>query len=121
VSGQTQYDRYWALNVSNQRFVIEPSGHDEQLASAGFSNLLMNGTPWVVDSHVPADATTSDPPIYFLNEDYLFLAVSPRADFYMEDFQTAITQDAMVAKLFWGGNLITTNCQLQGKMTNIAA
>lgn len=121
VSGQTQYNRFWALNTSNQRFPVEPAGHDEQLASAGFSNLLLNGVPWTVDSHVPVDAATSREPIYFLNEDYLFLAVSPRADFYMEPFQTAINQDAMVAKMFWAGNLVTTNCQLQGKMTNINA
>ncbi len=120
-SGQTQYNRYWGLNVSNQRYVLEPSGHDEQLANAGFSNLLFNGVPWVVDSHVPDDASTSDPAIYFINEDYVWLAQSPRADFYMEDFQTAINQDAMVAKLFWAGNLIVNNCARQGKMTNIAA
>lgn len=120
-SSQAQYNRYWALNASQQRFVIEPGGHDEQLASAGFSNLLLNGVPWIVDSHIPVDGATSRDPIYFLNEDYLFLAVSPRADFYMEPFQTAINQDAMVAKMFWAGNLVTTNCQLQGKMTNINA
>jgi hypothetical protein len=121
VSGQAQYNRFWGLNTVGQRFPIEPGGADEQLASAGFSNLLFNGVPWTVDSHVPADAGTSRDPIYFLNEDYMWLAVSPRADFYMEDFQTAINQDAMVAKLFWAGNLVVNNCQRQGKMTNVNA
>jgi len=121
VSGQAQYNRYWALNTGGQRFPSEPAGHDVQLAQAGFSNLLFNGVPWCVDSHVPVDAATGDAPVYFLNEDYIWLATSPRADFYMEDFQTAINQDAMVAKLFWAGNLVVTNCSLQGKMTNINA
>lgn len=120
-SVQAQYNRYWGLNVSNQRYVLEPSGHDEQLANAGFSNLLFNGVPWVVDSHVPVDASTTRDSIYFLNEDYIWLAQSPRADFYMEDFQTALAQDAMVAKLFWAGNLVVNNCARQGKMTNINA
>jgi hypothetical protein len=121
VSVQAQYNRYFALNTGIQRFPVEPAGRDEQLASAGFSNLLFNGVPWTVDSHVPADAGTGDNPIFMLNEDYIYLAVSPRADFYMEEFQTAINQDAMVAKLFWAGNLVVTNCARQGKLTNIAA
>ena len=53
----------------------------------------------------------------FLNEDFIHFAVSPRADFYLEDFQTPIQQDAMVAKMFWAGNLVINNCQLQGKMS----
>lgn len=121
ISKQAQYNRYWALNTSIQRFPVEPSGSDEQLAAAGFSNVLFNGVPWVVDSHVPVDAGTSRDPIYMLNEDYIWLAVSPRADFYMEDFQTAINQDAMVAKLLWAGNLVVNNCARQAKMTNINA
>jgi hypothetical protein len=120
-SVQAQYNRYYALHTSNQRFPVQPAGHDEQLASAGFSNLLFNGVPWVVDSHIPADAATTRDPIFLLNEDYIWLATSPRADFYMEEFQTAITQDAMVAKLFWAGNLVVNNCARQAKLTNINA
>jgi hypothetical protein len=59
--------------------------------------------------------------MYFLDEDYIWLAVSPRADFLMEDFQTPITQDAMVAKLFWAGNLVFNNCRTQGKLTALTA
>lgn len=116
-SRQEQYNRFWGLNTSNQRFPVEPAGRDEQLAQAGFSNLLFNGVPWVVDSHVPDGANTSNSAVFMLNEDYIWLATSPRADFYMEDFQTAINQDAMVAKLFWAGNLVVNNCARQGKNT----
>lgn len=122
VSRQDQYNEYWGQLTGQQRFPVEPAGHDEQLAQAGFSNLLFNGVPWVVDSHVP-DTTNSanNSQIYLLNEDYLFLGVSPRADFYMEEFQTAINQDAMVAKLFWAGNLVVTNCARQAKATDVRA
>lgn len=120
-SSQAQYNRYYSLNTAQQRFPIEPAGRDEQLAQAGFSNLLFNGVPWVVDSHIPVDGATGRDPIFFLNEDYIWLAVSPRADMYMEDFQIALNQDAMVAKLFWAGNLVVTNRARQGKMTNISA
>lgn len=116
-----QYNRYWVLNSGNQRFPAQAAGHDEQLASAGFTNQLFNNVPWVVDPNVFDGPNSSNSSIVMLNEDFLWIAVSPRADFYLEDFQTALTQDAMVAKLLWAGNLVNTNCQLHGKLTNISA
>ena len=54
-----------------------------------------------------------------LNEDYIYWCVSPRGDMVMTDFQEGITQDAMVAKLLFAGNLIVTNRARQGKMTDL--
>lgn len=116
-----QYNRFWNLNVVNQDFPSQPSGHDEQLAQAGFTNQLFNGVPWVVDDHVFDGPNASNSAIVFLNEDYIYWAVSPRADFYLEDFQTPTSQDAMVAKMLWAGNLVVTNVARQGKMTNLSA
>jgi hypothetical protein len=120
-SRQEQYNRYWALNTVNQQFVAQPGGHDEQLAQAGFTNLIFNGVPWIVDSHVFNGPNASNSSVVFLNEDYIWLAVSPRADFYLEDFQTPVNQDAMVAKMLFAGNVVVTNVQRQGKMTNLSA
>lgn len=121
ISRQSGYNAYWALNTSIQQFPVEPLGHDEQLAQSGFTNLLFNGVPWVVDSHcnlgTGAQATSTH--IYMLNEDYFYFCVSPRADFYMEDFQIPVNQDAMVAKLFWAGNLVITNVSRSGKFTDV--
>lgn len=120
VTSQTNYNRFWALNQADVQINVGMGAVDEQLAQAGFTNLLFNGVPLCVDSHVPTDGPSgsgSGQHIYFLNEDFIHFAVSPRADFYLEDFQTPIQQDAMVAKLFWAGNLIINNCQLQGKMS----
>lgn len=117
-SQQANYNFYWALNAgttSLQRFPSEPAGQDVQLASAGFSNLLFNGTPWLVDSH----CQTSH--VYMLNEDYIFLGVHPRADFYLQDFQQPVNQDAMTSLLLWGGQLLFTNVQRQGKFTALAS
>lgn len=119
VSRKEQYNRFWALNVSNQRFAA--GERDEQLAQAGFNNLLLNGTPWCVDDKVFDGPNASNSAILFLNEDFIKYCVTPRGDFYMEDFQTPVNQDAMVAKLLWMGALILQNCALQGKMTNISA
>jgi hypothetical protein len=115
VSTQANYDRYWNLVQVQQQFPSEPKAHDEQLAQAGFTNLLFSGVPWTVDEHVPANH------IFFLNEDYIKFCVSPRGDFFMQDFQEPINQDAIVAKLMWAGNLLVQNVARQGKMTAVAA
>ncbi len=120
-SRQGQYNRFWALNVVNQQFNTVPGGTDEQLAQAGFTNQLFNGVPWVVDSHVFDGPNSSNSAIVMLNEDYIYWAVSPRADFYLEDFQTPTNQDAMVAKMLWAGNLVVTNCARQGKLSALTA
>lgn len=112
---QLNYNRYWVLMSNKQNIYLQAQGHDEQLANAGFTNMLFNGCPIVVDSHVPANH------LFFLNEDFMYYGVSPRADFYMEDFQKPIQQDAMVAKILWAGNLICTNVGRQGKMTAVTA
>jgi hypothetical protein len=120
VSRQEQYNRYWNLNIVDQSFPVTPAGADEQLASAGFTNQLFNGVPWIVDSHVFDGPNSSNSAIVFLNEDFINFAVTPRADFYLQKFQTPVNQDAMAANLLWAGNLIVTNCARQGKLTNIS-
>lgn len=120
-SRQEQYNRFLAIAQGAIHYDAGVGGHDEQLASAGFTNALFNNVPWVVDSHVFNGPNASNSAVVFLNEDYIELVVSPRADFYLEDFQTPINQDAMVAKLKWAGNLIVKNTQRQGKMTALTA
>lgn len=129
ITTQTNYNRFWALGAGTttsnyQRFPVGPGAVDEQLFQAGFTNLVFNGVPIVVDDNIPTNGPTgagTGHHFYFLNEDYIWLAVSPRADFLMEDFQTAINQDAMVAKLYWAGNLVFNNVKTQGKMTALTS
>lgn len=117
-----QYNRLHNLTGPGQEFPVMAGGHDEQLASVGFTNILYNNTPWVVDSHVPNGATNaSNSDIYMLNEDYFQLVVNTMADFYLEDFQVPINQDAMVAKILWAGDLVVMNTKRQAKMTTIVA
>ena len=122
VSRVEQWNRFWALGIAKQSYSnVSPGQYDAQLQSAGFTNMLFNGTPWVQDSHVFDGPNTANSAILFLTEDYIEWGVSPRADMYLEDFQTPVDQDAMTAKLLWAGNLIVTNCARQGKMTAVAA
>jgi len=118
-STQANYNRYWNLNLTPQQFPVQPGGRDMQLAQAGFENLLFNGVPWLVDSHVPTSGTEGN--IFFLNEDYAQVVTATRADFHLQDFQTPVNQDAMTALLLWAGNLTLGNIQRQGKFTAIAA
>lgn len=125
ISRSDQYNRYYALQTTGNysvQYQRQPMGHDELLASAGFTNLLFNNVPWVVDSHVGngiVDANNSA--IYMLNENVLAWVVSPRADFYLKPFDEPVDQDAMVATLLWAGNLVCMNCALQGGILNINA
>lgn len=125
-SNQDQYNRYWALNASGAnpsvQYVRQPQGHDALLASAGFTNLLFNNVPWVVDSHVtPGIVNAANSRVYMLNENFLNWVVSPRADFFIKPFQEPYNQDAMVSSVLWAGNLVATNCALQGGVFNYNA
>lgn len=121
---QSCYNFFYNLNTSIQRFPSQPGGQDEQLAQAGYNNLLFNGVPFTVDSHIsqaPGYVAGTTGNVFFLNEDFMFLYVNPKANFTLEDFQTAINQDAMVAKLLWAGNIVVSNCSLQAKFTHISS
>jgi hypothetical protein len=122
LSRQEQFDRY--LNLGQAMVSLSPDIHamrDDNMFNAGFNNLSYNGVPWVVDPHVANGAGGAlNSEILFLTESVFKLYVSERADFYMEDFQTAINQNAAVSKLYWAGNLACTYPALQGKMTNIS-
>jgi hypothetical protein len=119
VSNNTNYSRYWNLNLAPQQFPVQPGGKDIQLAQSGFENLLFNGVPWVTDSHVGSTAALGGP--YFLNEDYFELIVSEMANFKLQDFQTPVNQDAMTALLLWAGNLTCGNISRQGRFTALTA
>lgn len=127
VSRQDQYNKYIALNAQasgvgySVQYNREPGGHDEILANAGFTNALFNNTPWVIDSHVSDAGNTTTGRIYFLNENVLSWVVSPRADFYLEDFMRPVNQDAFVATLLWAGNLVSMSSRLHGAFTALTS
>ncbi len=121
-STQAQYNVYWGLlagQSGGQYFPVQPGGTNEQLAQAGFSNLLFNGVPILVDSHVPT--VTANGKFYFLNEDFITLIVHSRVNMYLEDFQTPINQDAMTAKILWYGQIVCGVPQSCGKFTDLSA
>lgn len=122
---QEQYNRAWALGVAANAYQVQfqraPGGHDELLLSAGFTNILVDNIPLVVDPHVDNGPNASNGRIYALNENTFHLVVSPRADFYVRPFMEPVNQDAMVSMILWAGNLICTAPNLNAVMTNISA
>lgn len=115
VSGRSNYNRYWNLNLASQSFPVQPAGQDQQAAQAGFENLVFNGVPWYVDDHMGTAAANAGP--FFLNEVYFDLIVASRADMTLRPFVTPPNQDAMVALLLWAGQLTCGNIARQGAMT----
>jgi hypothetical protein len=115
VTDASEYANFWGLQISQQQFPVQPGGKDQQMAQAGWENILFNGTPVVQDSHMPLHG------LNMLNEDYFDLVVSERANFKLQDFQTPVNQDAMTALLFWAGNLVCQNPGRQGAMTGLTS
>src|SRR5205807_3433620 len=115
IGTQSTYNIYWNLNTSGQAFPVQPAAHDQQLAQSGFTNLLFNGVPFLVDSH----ATASN--IQFLNEDYFSLIVNKDTNFELRDFQQPVNQDAYVGFVLWAGNLICSNVGRQGRLTTVTS
>jgi hypothetical protein len=96
------YNSYYGLLQPQQRFM------DSETAKGGFSSLMFNGKPVIVDSHCPALH------MFFLNEDYLNLYYHPDEDFRFEPFQKPINQNVKVAKIYWAGAFGTSNARMQG-------
>lgn len=106
---RANYNRFYALLQPQQRFM------DSDTAKAGFSNLMFNGTPFIVGSKVP----TSN--IMYLNENYLMLGVHKDEDFRFEPFQKPINQNVKVAKVYWMGMFGSSNNRMHGKQSAVAA
>lgn len=127
ISGQDQYNKFWALNAPttgnpSMQYVRPPQGADVLNAQAGFTNLSFNGVPWIVDSHVTRNSQgTAFSRIYMLNERYFYLVISDRGDFVVRPFMEPVNQDAMVSMVQWAGNLICVAPNLQGMLSNINA
>lgn len=106
---RANYNRYYALLQPQQRFT------DSDTAKAGFQNLMFNGAPFVVSPKCPAAH------IFALNEEFLNLYYHPKRNFAFDPFVKSTSQDLKIGKIFWMGNLGTSNTRMHGKMTAVAA
>lgn len=109
ITTRALYNGYYGLLQPQQRFM------DSETAKGGFSSLMFNGKPVIVDSHCPSAH------MYFLTEPYLHLYYHPDEDFRFEPFQKPINQNVKVAKIFWAGNLGSSNNRMHGVMSALTA
>jgi len=101
---QAVYDSYYALLQPQQRFM------DEKTAKGGFSSLMFNGKPIIVDSHQKAGD------LEFINEKYHKLHVHQDENFRFEKFQKPVNQNVKVAKIFWMGVLASSNNRMHASL-----
>jgi hypothetical protein len=109
VGTRTIYNAYYALLQPQQRFM------DEETAKGGFQNLMFNGAPVVVDSHVP----TSN--LMMLNLNHLHLFYHPKRNFSLEPFQKPINQQVKVARVLFMGAFGSSNNRLHGRFSALTA
>ncbi len=101
------YGYYYALLQPQQRFV------DSDTVKGGFTSLMFNGVPVIIDSHVPTGY------MYFLNEKYLKLFVHKDEDMKFEEFMKPINQNVKVAKIYWMGAFGSSNNRMHGSLQAI--
>ena len=107
VAKQNVFDEVYNLFTAYQRI------ESEDIGKLGFKSLMVNGKPFVVDSHMKAAS------IFFINEDYAQLAVHKDNDMRKEHHQSLETTDSMLSKIFWMGNLTCSNRRFHGELGDI--
>ncbi len=109
LSDQTTFERYEKILQPQERF------NDAKMADGGFQNLIFKGTPLTFDTYVASGT------MYFLNSEYLELAVHRDANMSTTDFVKPDNQDAKVAQILFMGELTCSNCSRQGVLSGITA
>ena len=80
-----------------------PSMASSEVADAGFSGFKYRGLDMLVDPSCPAGE------MFFINDEYLRMIHSRKANFTFTGFRQPVTQDAKVGHILWMGQLICTN------------
>jgi hypothetical protein len=106
---RTLFNSYWNLLQPQQRF------QDSRTASAGFSSLLLNGMPVIVDSHCPANH------LAMLNENYMKLVVHKDEWMRFEDFVKPVNQNVRIAHLYSAAQQISNNNRMHALFTAMTA
>lgn len=88
LSGSGRYTSYYNSLQPQQRFM------DSESAKGGFTSLMFNGVPWLVDSKAPSTHVVA------LNEDYLHLIAHKDEWFRFEEFKKPINQNVQVAHIY---------------------
>lgn len=106
---QTVFEYYEKSLQTQQRFT------DTATLDGGFQNLKFKGMTLMWDSNCNSGT------MYFLNSEFIKLAVHPDGDLKTTDFVKPANQDAKIANVLFMGNVILLQSRRNGKMTSITA
>lgn len=101
----TWYSYFEASQVSLKRY------NDTQSGEAGFTGLRYKNATVLYD---PTATGIPNPSAYFINSNYLKLAVHRDADLETMEKKEPVNQDGEVVPILWMGNLTCSNRKLQG-------
>ena len=102
IGTQAFYENYDRELEGQKRYV------NTNAADAGYENLAFHGATVMFDRDIVAERA------YFINSNYLQLIVDPEVEFHADDFFQSENVWAMVARMFWRGNLTCSNRARQG-------
>lgn len=88
---------------------------DSDTAKGGFSSLMFNGIPLIADSQCPANH------LAFLNEAYIKLVVHKDEFFRFEPYVKPVNQNVRTAKIFFAGNLVSSNNRMHALFSALAS
>ena len=91
---------------------------DASSAEDGFESLKYKTADVIFDDN--SNFSTTAEKAYFLNSKYLYLVQHRDAKFTPEEQKVPTNQDAIVVPLYWMGNLVVTNRDLQGVLFDAA-
>lgn len=109
IGTQANYNRFYNSLQPQQRFM------DSETAKGGFSSLMFNGKPFIVDSKTPSGY------IYALNEEFLKLVIHKDENFRFRPFLEEARQPSKVARIFLACALVCNNPRFQGAMSALVA
>jgi len=101
----TLYNAYYGQLQPQQRF------SDGDTARGGFKNILYNGIPVMIDSHVPANHW------FFFNENYIDLRTHKDENFRFEPFLRVPQNNVNYAKIWWAGELVCSAPRYQALLS----
>lgn len=106
---QALYNSYYALLQPQQRFM------DSETAKGGFTSLMFNGKPVIVDSKAPTSAWA------MLNEEYLHFMPHKDENFRFEPFSKPVNQNLKIAHIYWMGVFASSNNRMHSYLSALTA
>lgn len=104
------YNNLWSLYQPHQRLV------SEEMSALGFKNILtFNGAPVLTDENM------KDNSLFFINEDFLKLAVMRGEDLRMDKISSLEDSNSSLWRIFWMGNIVTSRRDRHAELADIEA